>query len=542
MTTTPLVAALVLVLAGCSAGAVGDSATKGAGGSGPSSPTAAPPTNPGSGQGPAVDGGAADGAPAPPLPPETEERKSFETPQAGARYVYVANPKRDTVAVIDSTSLAIRLAPAGDTPTYLATVPGKDVAVVLNVGSQDATILRTEDGVTRTSSVPVIPGANALAVAPDGVHAIAFYDSRAAGGAARSGSFQDVSLLTLGMVDRSVSLSVGFRPSEVVFSSDGAAAFVITDDGVSVLRFADIKGPAVAPLVRIDDGTATAALDVSVSPDGHFALARREGGTQVQIVDLASRARTTVELGSPVTDLDLAPAADYALAVLRDAHAVVQIPLPGGVSDPAVRRTVNLPLETVGSATITPDGKAAILYTTAAAIDRLVILDLASQATRPVRLRKTVRAVAVAPDSHTALVVHTRDPLTAAPDGGAPEDPLIARSYGYSVVDLGTGFAKLQLTSAPVGDLAVTPDSTRAFLLLRDDGASIRLAQRIHLGSFIVDDFPLGSPPLSLAALADSQRVFVSQQHPEGRISFIQWETGAIESVTGFELNGRIVP
>ena len=42
-------------------------------------------------------------------------------------------------------------------------------------------------------------------------------------------------------------------------------------------------------------------------------------------------------------------------------------------------------------------------------------------------------------------------------------------------------------------------------------------------------------------ALADSQRVFVSQQHPEGRISFIHWETGAIESVTGFELNGRIV-
>jgi hypothetical protein len=147
----------------------------------------------------------------------------------------------------------------------------------------------------------------------------------------------------------------------------------------------------------------------------------------------------------------------------------------------------------------------------------------------------------VAPDSRTVLVVHTKaagSPLAA----GLNADEIIARSYGYTVVDLTSGFAKLQLTSAPVGDLAVTPDATRAFLLLRDDGASIRLAQRIHLGSFIVDDFPLGSPPLSLAALIDSKRIFVSQQHPEGRISFIHWETGATESVTGFELNGRIVP
>jgi hypothetical protein len=37
------------------------------------------------------------------------------------------------------------------------------------------------------------------------------------------------------------------------------------------------------------------------------------------------------------------------------------------------------------------------------------------------------------------------------------------------------------------------------------------------------------------------KRVFVSQEHPEGRISFINWETGVVESVTGFELNGRIV-
>jgi hypothetical protein len=528
---------LVVLLAACSGSADSNKSSGSPPSGGPSLAPAPAPMTPGAG-GSGGTGGTGGMAP---LPAEMEEHRAFETPQAGARYVYVANPKRDTVAVIDSTSLAIRLAPAGDTPTTLATVPGKDVALVINAGSGDATILRTDNGATRTSTVPVVAGANALAISPDGTHAVAWYDSLAGGVAGRSGSFQDVSVITLGTTDQSVSLSVGFRPSAVVFSSDGAAAFVVTDDGVSVLRFADLKGPAVAPLVRIDDGAGGTARDVSVTPDGRFALARREGGAQIQVVDLASGVITPLDLGSPVTDLDLSPAADFALAVLRESHAVVRIPLPGGVTNPALRITTTLDGDPLGSATITPDGKIAVLYTTAAPVERLVVLPLDTRIPRSVRLRKAVRAVAMAPDGRTALVVHTKASGSPAMVGLDP-DEIIDRSYGYTVVDLATGFAKLQLTPAPVGDLAVTPDAARAFLLLRDDGASIRVAQRIHLTSFIVDDFPLGSPPLALAALADSKRIFVSQQHPEGRISFIQWETGAIESVTGFELNGRIVP
>jgi hypothetical protein len=32
----------------------------------------------------------------------------------------------------------------------------------------------------------------------------------------------------------------------------------------------------------------------------------------------------------------------------------------------------------------------------------------------------------------------------------------------------------------------------------------------------------------------------VGQDHPDGRLSFIDWETGAVQSVTGFDLNSRI--
>jgi YVTN family beta-propeller protein len=486
------------------------------------------------------------GAPAPDggvRPPEMEERRTFEAPRAGARHVYVANPRRDTVAVIDSTNLAIRSVEVGDTPTYLQTIPGKDVALVINVGSRDVSILRTEGGATRTSTVPVVPGVNSLAVAPDGGHVIAWFDSPAAGPATTGGppgSFQDVSLIRLGEPDQAIPLTVGFRPTAVAFAADGSAGFVVTEDGISVLRFADIRGPAVAPLVLVGDAAADAARDVSITPDGRYALSRREGEARVELVDLATRAVTPLELPSPVTDLDLSPAGDFAVAVLREAGVVVRLAIPAGFADPAERQDLTVPGEAVGSATLTPDGKTALLYTTATPVERLVILDLGSGAARPVRLKKGVRAVAVAPDGRTALVVHTR--TTGDPrQPGLDVETSIDRAHGYSVVDLASAFAKLQLTSAPVGELAITPDASRAFVLLRDDAASVRVAQRIELGSFLVDDFPLGSPPLSIAALADSKRMFVSQVHPEGRISFIHWETGAVESVTGFELNGRIV-
>lgn len=491
------------------------------------------------------------------LPPETEERRDFETPRAGARFVYVANPRRDSVAIIDSTGLAIRTVQVGDTPTYLATAPQKDVALVLNVGTRDVNVLRTDaaTGTTRVSPrIPVVPGANRISVAPDGRHAVVWYDSSLRGTADRTaiGSFQDVSLLALGAADgedRAIALTVGFRPSDVVFSSDGTAAFVVTEDGISVIRFAEVKSPMVAPLVRL--GSAGPGMapprDVSVTPDGRYALARREGASEVLLADLTGANELRVlDLGSHVSDLDLAASGAFAVAVLRAESAYVRLPIPAAFAPGAVQDRRILSGETVGSASLSPDGKRAILYTTAVSppVERVVIVDLEGTAPPlPVRLKKGVRAVALAPDGRSALVVNTKDPGNPA-DPGIDVETEIDRSYGYTLVDMQTGFAKLQRTDADVWALAATPDASRAFVVIRAPGpqTAVRLVQRVTLASFIVDDFVLGSPPLSVAVLSqDVKRAFVSQEHPEGRISFIHWETGAVESVTGFELNGRIV-
>lgn len=214
------------------------------------------------------------------LPPEQEQTLNFLAPQAGAHYVYVANPSRNTVSVIDSTTLAIDELAPGDSPTYVATVPGQDIALVVNAGSHTLRILR---GTTMNDSpIPIVAKANTIAISPDGLHAVIWFDATqipltGTGGSqtastSSSGSTQEVAVVALssasdGSGDKVISMSVGYNPSAVVFSSDNTAAFVVTDDGISELRFANITGPAIAPFTSIGNSSM-----VSLAVDGGVSL------------------------------------------------------------------------------------------------------------------------------------------------------------------------------------------------------------------------------------------------------------------------------
>ncbi|MDB4931540.1 MAG: hypothetical protein JWM10_4024 [Myxococcaceae bacterium] len=499
------------------------------------------------------------------LPPEVEEQRAFETPQAGSRYVYVANPRRDTVAVIDSRTLAITSVEAGDGPTYLVTVPERDgtpidEALVINVNATTATLLRTTAAGTATVQLPIVAGANAVAVAPNGHYAVVYLDTSRPNQGVPAGSFQEVAVLRLdpGM-ERGLLLSVGFRPVDVVFSDDGETGFVVTEDGVSILRFAALTGPALVPTVSFYDDTIVApvdagvsdggmtlsrdarAQDVSVTRDGRYAIARFAASSSMRVVDLMRRSVQTIDLGTEITDLDVSPDGTFALAALRNQSRVLRIPIPAGFTDPTQRRPIDLPGEVVGSVTMSPDGARALVYSTAAMTERATLLDLAGTAAPTVlRLRKSVRAVAFAPGGESALIVHGRSEGSPA-EPGIDLEAQIDRSFGYSLLNVAERFTRLQLTPAEVGPFALVPGGTHAFVLLRDDARRVALAQRITLASLTIQDIALGSPPASVGAVPATQRAFIGQDHPEGRITFVDWNTGSQQSITGFELNSRIV-
>ncbi len=511
-----------------------------------------------------------------PLPPETEVPIEFERPHAGQRYVYVANPNSDSVAIIDASTLAIETVEAGDEPRYLETLGDEDAALVLNLGSADLTWIRTTNGTSTTRQIPVLPGSNALAVSPDGRHALVYVDAARVGAGVSTGSFQDVSVIALGDQEAErTDLTIGFRPSRVFFSEDGARALIVTDDGISVLDFEAIasKSAGIAPTLPLVDVTEPSALDVSVTADGRYAVTRQPAANTLRLLEIASGESTVLDVaallpaastepepdpdagsdggvldpgaeppasaGGLVTDLDLTSAGDVAVAAVRDRGRLLKIPVPEGFSDPELVEVFEVSDVVAGSITLTPAADRALVYTTAdLSAERIAVVDLSTGTTDALLdLRKSVAAVAIAPDASSALVLHQRVPGNPG-DPGLSFDEQVDRSPGYSLVSLEAGFAKkLQLTAEPPGPFTIVPDNSSVFLLF---GGQAREVHRANLDNFIVDRVALGSLPLSIGAVPQSERVFVGQEHPDGRITFIDWNSLALKSVTGFELNSRI--
>jgi YVTN family beta-propeller protein len=512
------------------------------------------------------------------LPPETEATIDLQLPQASNSYVYATNPAAGTVSVIDAKSRSIRTIDTGEKPTYLRTLKDSDNAIVLNIGSDTATVIRSTASAVSTTDKPVVQGANAIGIAPNAAHAVVYYNSSYASAGNTSGSFQDVTVLTLtadGKKDTATSMTVGFRPRDVFFSDDGTRAFVVTEDGVSVLDFADIEknGSSIARLIAFGGGVDQKTLDVAVTPDGKYALARAEGKSVLQLIDLSSGSVKTLDVakayvapppvdtgddaGVPaalpviITDLDLVPTGKAAIAVLRNQAAMVTLPLPAAFDDPKKASTRTVEGETVGSVSVTPDGHTALLYTTAANAERITIVDLDTAAEpHVVALRKAVKAVTFTPDGHTALITHTK--LDGDPnEGGITPDLSIDRSFGYSLLRVPSGDVKLQVTKTDVGPIAMVSDISsddplaRAgylFILFRNDTLAIREVHRVSLASFLVEPIiQLESPPISIGSAPASGNVFVNQDHPDGRMTFIDWKSPDTKNtVTGFELNSRI--
>ncbi|HET8937621.1 MAG TPA: hypothetical protein VFN67_29460 [Polyangiales bacterium] len=502
------------------------------------------------------------------LPPEKELSVTFQLPQASEHYVYTVNPKAGTVAVIDATTQAIQTIKTGALPSYLRTLDGTDDAIVLNVGSNKASIIRMRDDKAQKSDMPVNAGANAIAVAPDGKHAVVYFNASFMSAGKTPGSYQDVAVLTIGgdaVDDTAVSMTVGFQPRDVFFDSQGTRAYVVTDDGVSVLDFEEINktGPGIAKLVTFGGDVDQKNLDVAITPDGHFGLARAENQSALHLVELDTGKVRTLDLakaypqeqasageedaGVPpapviVTDLDLMPTGHEALAALRNQSAIARIALPEAFDDPSKVQTIAVPGEVVGSLTIAPDAHSALAYSTTN-VERMVIVDLESDAApRTVQLRKTVLAVAYTPDSSTAIITHEKAPGSPDEPGLDPEVQ-VDRSYGYSLLRLRTGDVKLQRTATRLGPIAMVPDASYLFILFRDDTLGIKEVQRVALNSFLVDPIiSLENPPISMGVARASGAVFVNLEHPDGRMTFIDWEEPIekLKTVTGFELNSRI--
>jgi len=493
---------------------------------------------------PTGDGGA-------PPPPEIEYE--LGAPVSSGRYVYVAMTEQDELVRIDGQTLAVKATPVGESPRVVSAIPGSDGAVVLDSINGTVTVVRPSGDTDTKRVLPTLTNLNRLDVDPSGRYAVVWFDlvkAVADGGFTGVGSFQDVTVVSLAPgVERAVDLTVGFRPRAVEFDAAGTRAYVITQDGVSVidLGYATTHGPSIVPPIPVADPLQPPeTVEVSIVATGQYAAVRIADQPSLRIVDVAGPQpgrRFDLPLASPPTDLDLAPDGTRVFAVQRAANALSIIDVPGDALDPAGITTVDLTGHAIGSLVVSADGRRGLLFTNATLDERITMVAL-DQPTFPRvtwPLKKAVRAVGISPTGTTALVLHAKAPGT--PTQGQPVDEYIDKSYGYSLLDLASGFAKLQITTVDPGPFAYAPDGSKVYVGL-DGGDAVtatRALQIVTTATGVVTTKPLGSPPDAVGILPGAGEAFVAQRHPLGRVTFVDLATNAVRTITGFDLNSDIV-
>jgi hypothetical protein len=459
---------------------------------------------------------------------------AFLSPVVAGEFVFSANPASGRVAVISAETYEVQLFNAGFGPRYVGAIPGGG-AIVINELSRDTTLFRVSGGEVSVADerLPVHESANAWAISSDARFAIAWTRSEPEQDELdpTAGS-QTVTVLDLEQA-QSTRLTVGFHPTQVLIESSSQRAYVVADDGISVIELTD--GPAVTALIDVssDPLEEAAARDVSITPDGRFAVVRLDDSQQLRIVDLRADAIEFYDLGAQITDVDLSRDGALAIATLPGVREVVLIPVPPSAGVASFER-VSVPGEVTSSVALSQDNEIALLYQNGEDNSRITVLDLRADEGRALRtldVKGPVSAAFAAPGAASAIVFQR-------PMQGSVKEGLFS-----SLVTLEQRFPKIVGTDAAPTSLAFSEDGSFALVTIGDQTSDVHGVYRVRLDTLQEDFIRLASPPAGGATgiIEGTATGFVAQQHPEGRITFIELDSARAHTVTGFELAARIV-
>jgi hypothetical protein len=134
----------------------------------------------------------------------------------------------------------------------------------------------------------------------------------------------------------------------------------------------------------------------------------------------------------------------------------------------------------------------------------------------------------------------------AGGSGSGSSAPLpLVLGKAFSIVPLtGSLPARIQGMNARPQSTAFAPDGTWALVTERDDDAKTYGVYVAQMPSLQIDRLTLSSPPLAVGLVAPAKRGYVTQLHPEGRVSFVALgatDTPELRTLTGFELGARVV-
>ncbi len=451
-------------------------------------------------------------------------------PAATERYIFVANPNRNTVSRVTVAEMTVVTTEVGVDPRVVRTSPDHSTAVVFNRGTDDLSIVDSETMTVRT--VPVRPDFNAMVMSPDGAYVACFHDPQMREEADLSDgawSFNEVSLVDVASGEH-WPLVVGFNPRSIQFSDDSERMVVVSDAYLAVVELgAEEPVPMRVPIAS-DVLEPPLAEEVLITPSGENAIVRQAGGTHLVLADLIGLTITELPVGDTPTDLDVTPDGLKAVAVARGAGELWVYDLADLGVEPQV---FELPVgEVLGSLVMSPDNDQALLYSTASGVSRYASWHR-DRPLNPFEVHgsvKPISGVRLSPDGGVALLTHDRE------NGDVDTDSVFYDEHAITMVDMRDFFANpIRLPDAPL-ETAVTEDGTLGFLIMEGRPDLVQL----DFQSLLHDDVDLRSGAEHMGVMPSTRMVYVSQTHDLGRISFYDPDSGDLSTVTGFELNARI--
>ena len=513
-------------------------------------------------------------------PKPAERKNDFVVAQGGEDLIFVPNPVEHVVTIIDPQNLGVRYLSAGTRPYYLGVCPEDDVAVAIDKGAGKAAVIRVSRAAFPPSvMVDVGRGANAVAFSPRCYYAVVYYNPEYVGDEDRSGGYQEVSIIDLAKGDeRSVRVTVGLRPREIIFEKKGKGAFFLTEDGVSTVTFSDLfrddADSALAEIVNFGGELSTGKLEIGLSPYGRFVTGYEKGKSELYLLDkvtdtlsflntaeVLNALYATSDAGAPEADGDagiengdttggeseppeeaaplteaaisqvsIAPSGRFALVSIPEPGVVLRIKIPRGFEDPStiVALAEN---EANDSVVIDPEEKTALVFDRAGRGAYLSVADLEDEEAeyRRVRLAGPIDEIHYAPDGKTALILHNSQ--------GAPWQ---AKATGFSMLSVDRGVARFYATSVQPGRHLFYPAAGALFMLLRDDALGTRQLLRVSLQSLLIEPIDLERRPRGLGAISGVDRVLVDLVHPDGYVALFDWTGANSGSLVGFQIVDRI--
>jgi hypothetical protein len=518
------------------------------------------------------------------LPPEHKVENAYKSPVATGHKVWIADSVSGNVAYIDATTFAVQTASAGNAPTYLAAVPdtNDDVAIVQNVLSQNATLLRVHNNTLTPTTYPSTPDANSWAVSKAGRWAIAWTNSLFVQNADPTQGFQDVEVIDLraSPTTAAIGLTVGYRPSQVAFSGDESHAYVVTQDGISVLDLTGGATPAASALYPLGvdlppvadagsqgdaggqdapatDGGADAAPDAAPDSSPEAASDGPEDApvtvTEASFDAADAPILVQVDAGASVTpDVSFTPDGAYALVRVDSSATINVISLASGAS-------VKVTLPSLATdLSMSPKGDFAVavmrdifsvamipipgIFTSPTSfgtiaipgevIGRAVVTSNGASAllftTVAAVPRMTVLSFGAQPSYRTVTlhapvlaVFPTSDGSNAIVLHNMAPTPGSTVKGAFSIVPVSSSLpAKIVGVPAPPIAVAIAPTSDSALVSI-SDGMSTFGVYLARMPSLEVTPFTLASPPNAVGMASAAHRGYVAQDYSEGRITFV---------------------